>query len=460
MEYDATRPLEGNCEIKLYKFDDAKGKETFWHSSAHVLGETLELEFGVHLTHGPPTSDGFFYDSYSGVDKFSEKNYATIEKCAKKIASEKQTFERLVLTKEQALTLFKHNPFKIATISGKIKDGKSVTAYRCGDLIDLCTGPHIPSTQLIKGFKVMKNSGTNWLGKVTNDSLQRIYAISFPSQKQLDEYVHFREEAERRDHRTIGQAQNLFTHFGLAPGCAFWYPAGAHIYNKLMDMCREQYRTRGYQEVITPNIFNLKLWKQSGHYENYKENMFLFKSEGAGFGLKSMNCPSHCVMFEHGVHSYRDLPLRYADFGVLHRDEISGALCGLIRVRRFQQDDGHIFCTPEQISSEIENVLDFLKHVYAIFGFTFKLQLSTRPENRLGSDDLWDKAESALEEALNASGMPWTFNHGDGAFYGPKIDCQVYDALKRPNQCGTIQVDFQQPIRFNLQYQSENAAEE
>ena len=239
------------------------------------------------------------------------------------------------MTKEEALRLFGANPFKIATISGKIKDGKSVTAYRCGDLIDLCTGPHIPSTQLVKGFKVMKNSGTNWLGKVTNDSLQRIYAISFPTQKLLDEYIHFREEAERRDHRIIGVQQNLFNHFGLAPGCAFWYPAGAHIYNKLIALCREQYRVRGYDEVITPNIFNLKLWKQSGHYENYKENMFLFKSEGAGFGLKSMNCPSHCVMFEHGVHSYRDLPLRYADFGVLHRDEISGALCGLIRVRRF-----------------------------------------------------------------------------------------------------------------------------
>jgi len=335
MDYDATRPLEGNCEIRLHKFESDKGKETFWHSSAHVLGETLELEFGVHLTHGPPTSDGFFYDSYAGADKFTEKNYATIEKCAKKIAGEKQTFERLVLTKEEALRLFGANPFKIATISGKIKDGKSVTAYRCGDLIDLCTGPHIPSTQLVKGFKVMKNSGTNWLGKVTNDSLQRIYAISFPTQKLLDEYIHFREEAERRDHRIIGVQQNLFNHFGLAPGCAFWYPAGAHIYNKLIALCREQYRVRGYDEVITPNIFNLKLWKQSGHYENYKENMFLFKSEGAGFGLKSMNCPSHCVMFEHGVHSYRDLPLRYADFGVLHRDEISGALCGLIRVRRF-----------------------------------------------------------------------------------------------------------------------------
>lgn len=348
--------------------------------------------------------------------------------------------------------MFGDNPFKVATISGKIKDGKSVTAYRCGDLIDLCTGPHIPSTQLIKGFKVMKNSATNWLGKVTNDSLQRIYAISFPSQKQLDEYIHFREEAERRDHRIIGNQQKLFTHFGLAPGCAFWYPQGAHIYNKLIEFIRDQYRVRGYQEVITPNIFNLNLWKQSGHYEKYKENMFLFKSEGAGFGLKSMNCPSHCVMFEHGVHSYRDLPLRYADFGVLHRDEVSGALCGLIRVRRFQQDDAHIFCTPDQIASEIANVLDFLKHVYAIFGFTFHLQLSTRPENKLGSEEQWDQAEAALEQALNVSGLPWTFNHGDGAFYGPKIDCQIYDALNRPNQCGTIQVDFQQPIRFNLQY--------
>jgi len=233
--------------------------------------------------------------------------------------------------------MFKANPFKISTISSKIKDGKSVTVYKCGDLIDLCTGPHIPSTKLIKGFKVMRNSASYWLSKATNDSLQRVYAISFPSQKELDEYIHFREEAERRDHRIIGRQQGLFNHFEVSPGCAFFYPKGAMIYNKLMDMIREQYRVRGFDEVITPNIYNLKLWKSSGHYQNYKDNMFLFKGEnGDSSGLKPMNCPAHCVMFEHGIHSYRDLPLRYADFGVLHRNEISGALCGLIRVRRFQ----------------------------------------------------------------------------------------------------------------------------
>ena len=394
------------------------------------------------------------------MQKFSESNYAVIEKVAKKICSDDQKFLRLVLTKEQALEMFKANPFKVATIMGKIQDGKSVTAYKCGDLIDLCTGPHIPTTKIIKGFKVMRNSASNWLGKVTNDSLQRIYAISFPSQKELDEYIHFREEAEKRDHRIIGRQQNLFHHFEVSPGCAFFFPYGTKIYNKLTEMIREQYRVRGFQEVLSPNIFNLKLWKQSGHYQNYKDNLFLFKSEEQGFGLKPMNCPAHALMYDHGIHSYRDLPIRYADFGVLHRNEISGALCGLIRVRRFQQDDAHIFCTPEQIRQEVQSSLDFLEHIYGIFGFTYELQLSTRPENRLGTEEQWDLAESQLEAALNAFGKPWTYNVGDGAFYGPKIDIQVYDALKRKNQCGTIQVDFQQPIRFNLQYQHENAAQE
>ena len=248
-----------------------------------------------------------------------------------------------------------------------------MTVYKCGDLIDLCTGPHIPTTKLIKSFKVMKNSASYWLGKATNDSLQRVYAISFPSAKEMEEYIHFREEAEKRNHRIIGQQQKIFTHFETSPGCAFFYPHGAMVYNKLMDLIREQYRVRGFNEVMTPNMYNLKLWKQSGHYQNYKDNLFLFKSEDAGFGLKPMNCPAHCTMFAHDIHSYRDLPLRYADFGVLHRNEISGALNGLIRVRRFQQDDAHIFCTQEQLTSQIEESLDFLEYIYGLFGFSYEL---------------------------------------------------------------------------------------
>lgn len=301
------------------------------------------------------------------------------------------------MTKAQALELFGDNPFKVSLISSKIADGGKVTAYKCGDLIDLCTGPHVPSTKMIKAFKVMKNSSAYWLGDANNDSLQRVYGISYPSKKELDEYIHFKEEAEKRDHRTIGRQQKLFDTHEMSPGCAFFYPHGTVIYNKLMELIREQYRVRGYSEVLSPNIFNLKLWKTSGHYQAYKENLFMWKIEGQGFGMKPMNCPAHCIMFDHEIRSYRDLPLRFGDFGVLHRNEISGALSGLTRVRRFQQDDAHIFCATSQLADEVMGVLDFLDYIYGIFGFTFELHLSTRPEERLGSDAQWDEAEAALE---------------------------------------------------------------
>lgn len=262
--------------------------------------------------------------------------------------------------------------------------------------------------------------------------------MTFPSKKELDEHILFIEEAAKRDHRIIGKQQNLFSHHMLSPGCGFWYPHGAKIYNKLVEMIRAEYRCRGYNEVITPNMFNLKLWKTSGHYKNYKDNIYLFKVESQGFGMKPMNCPGHCLMFDSTVRSYRELPIRFGDFGVLHRNEITGALSGLTRVRRFQQDDAHIFCAPNQIMTEVLGVLDFLDHVYGVFGFQFELDLSTRPADKLGDDAMWDSAEAALEEALNKFGKPWKLNPGDGAFYGPKIDIKVFDALKRPHQCGTV----------------------
>jgi threonyl-tRNA synthetase len=359
-----------------------------------------------------------------------------------------------VLTKEESLRLFASNPFKVSLITAKIPDGGKVTAYRCGTLIDLCTGPHIPSTKIIKAFKVMKNSSAYWLGNAENDSLQRVYGVTFPTKAEMDEYIKLREEAAKRDHRTIGKAQGLFDSHQLSPGCAFMYPRGTYIYNGLMDLIREQYRVRGFQEVISPNIFHLKLWKTSGHYEKYQENIFLLKAENQGFGVKPMNCPAHCLMFANEQRTYKELPVRFADFGVLHRNEISGALSGLTRVRRFCQDDAHQFCTEEQMMDEILGNLDFLDHIYGLFGFRFELELSTRPEKRLGADELWDKAEAALENALNKFGRPWKLNPGDGAFYGPKIDIKVFDAFKRAHQCGTVQLDFQNPIRFNLQYKT------
>ena len=319
----------------------------------------------------------------------------------------------------------------------------------------MCTGPHVPTSKMIKAFKVTKNSSAYWLSKATNDSLQRVYAISFPSKDELKLHMERLKEAARRDHRIVGKRQDLYDNHVLAPGCAFFYPKGAFIYNKLMEMIREEYRFRGYSEVMTPNTYNLKLWKTSGHYKNYLENMFLFKIENQGFGLKSMNCPGHCLMFNNELRTYRELPIRFSDFGVLHRNELSGALSGLTRVRRFQQDDAHHFVRKDQIMDEIMIVLDFIDHVYGIFGFTFELELSTRPENRLGDEALWDEAEDALTRALNKFGKPWVINAGDGAFYGPKIDIQVRDSLARSHQCGTIQLDFQLPIRFNLQYKTE-----
>jgi threonyl-tRNA synthetase len=456
--WDVARPLEGDCELQLHKFDDPRGKEVFWHSSAHILGEALESLYGARLTHGPPTDTGFFYDSYMGQTSLSAEMTEKLEKKAKAIADQKQPYERVVVTKEECLQLFGSNPFKVAMISSKLPEGSSTTVYRCGPFVDLCKGPHLPNTGKVKAFAVTKSSSALWLGKVGNDDLQRVYAVSFPDKKELAEWKKLQEEAAKRDHRLIGIQQDLFFFEELSPGSCFFLPHGCRIYNKLVDIIREQYFTRGYTEVVTPNMYNLKLWETSGHAAKYKENMFCFDIEGQEFGLKPMNCPGHCIMFKHRKRSYRELPMRFADFGVLHRNELSGALTGLTRVRRFQQDDAHIFCTVAQIKEEVAGVLDMIATVYKFFGMTFALKLSTRPETYLGEVAVWDKAEAALTEALEdfkaKTGQSWSLNPGDGAFYGPKIDVQVFDALKRAFQCATVQLDFVQPQRFDLKYQA------
>lgn len=293
IHWDIGRPLEGDCEIKLHSFEDPEGKMAFWHSSSHILGQALEVEFGVHLCYGPATQDGFYYDAHSGSEAFTNEHYAKIEASAKKIASQKQSFERLVLTKEEALRLFSYNPFKVQLITNKVPDDGNATAYRCGPLVDLCMGPHLQNTSKVKAFKVMKNSSSYWLGAKENDTLQRIYGVSFQSKKELDDYIHFKEEAERRDHRNIGREQKLFYNHPYSPGSWFFTKEGTIIYNKLVELIRHQYTFRGYSEVISPNIFNLRLWKVSGHYQNYKENMFMFGGDGCGMGVKPMNCPGH-----------------------------------------------------------------------------------------------------------------------------------------------------------------------
>ncbi|CAG8544352.1 14485_t:CDS:10 [Gigaspora margarita] len=432
--FDLIRPLETDCTLELLDFEHDEGKKVFWHSSAHVLGEACERHYGCHLCIGPPLDDGFYYEM-------------ALKTIAKGAIKEKQPFERLVVSKENLLEMF-----KVYLINSKIADGSSTTVYRCGPLIDLCMGPHVPHTGKIKAFEITKNSASYFLGDSKNDSLQRIYGISFPDTKQMTEYMKFIEEAAKRHHKKIGQDQELFFFDELSPGSCFFLPNGTRIYNALMDLIKSEYRKRGYQEVITPNMYNTKLWERSGHLQNYEENMFCFEIEKEKFALKPMNCPGHCLIFKHRDRSYRELPLRLADFGVLHRNELSGALTGLTRVRRFQQDDAHIFCRHDQIEEEINSALEFLKHVYGVFGFTFQLKLSTRPEKYLGTVEVWDQAEKRLEEALNKFGEPWEFNPGDGAFYGPKIDIIVSDAIKRKHQCATLQLDFQLPERFELEY--------
>ncbi|XP_039775717.1 threonine--tRNA ligase, mitochondrial 1-like [Panicum virgatum] len=457
--WDMGRPLEGDCKLQLFKFDSNEGRDTFWHSSAHILGEALERAYGCKLCIGPCTTrgEGFYYDAYYNDLTLNEEHFSIIENQAQKAVTEKQPFERIEVSRAEALEMFAENKFKVEIIN-ELPEDKTITVYRCGPLVDLCRGPHIPNTSFVKAFACLKASSSYWRGKADRESLQRVYGISFPDSKRLKEYKHFLEEAKKRDHRLLGQAQELFFFHPLSPGSCFFLPHGARIYNKLMDFLRQQYRDRGYQEVLSPNIYNMQLWETSGHAANYKENMFVFEIEKQEFGLKPMNCPGHCLMFDNRVRSYRELPLRMADFGVLHRNELSGALTGLTRVRRFQQDDAHIFCRENQIKDEVKGVLEFINHVYEIFGFKYELELSTRPEKYLGDIETWNKAEQQLTEALNEFGKPWQINEGDGAFYGPKIDIGVFDALKRKFQCATLQLDFQLPLRFKLTYSAEDEA--
>jgi threonyl-tRNA synthetase len=501
--WDLTRPFEGDSKLELLDWDDVEARDTYWHSSAHVLGYALERVFSAKLSVGPPLEDGgFFYEGETNRP-VTEADYKSIEQAMQELVKQKTPYQRLVIAKEDALKLFNYTEFKSKILASKVPEGGFCTVYRCGKLIDPCRGPHLPDTGRVKAIAVTKNSSSYFEGKAENATLQRVYAISFPKEAQLKEWKALQEEAAKRDHRNIGRQQDLFGFHDVSPGSAFWLPHGARLYNTLIEFQRKQYRRRGFDEVISPNIYNAKLWMVSGHWQKYADAMFRTVCEHEDYGLKPMNCPGHCLMFGMRPRSYKELPIRFADFGVLHRNELSGALTGLTRVRRFQQDDAHIFCRMDQITEEIESALGFLKDVYGIFGFKFFLKLSTRPENRLGEDKVWDEAEARLTTALNSfCGIPaelsdpmkegatfkfdgtpasikklkalvkkleknppvegafkapvfadaWEENPGDGAFYGPKIDIVVEDALKRRHQCATIQLDFNLPERFGLKY--------
>ncbi|XP_028707178.2 threonine--tRNA ligase 2, cytoplasmic isoform X3 [Macaca mulatta] len=453
--WDLDRPLEGDSSLELLTFDNEEAQAVYWHSSAHILGEAMELYYGGHLCYGPPIENGFYYDMFIEDRAVSSTELSALENICKAIIKEKQPFERLEVSKEILLEMFKYNKFKCRILNEKV-DTATTTVYRCGPLIDLCKGPHVRHTGKIKTIKIFKNSSTYWEGNPEMETLQRIYGISFPDNKMMRNWEKFQEEAKNRDHRKIGKEQELFFFHDLSPGSCFFLPRGAFIYNTLMDFIREEYHKRDFTEVLSPNMYNSKLWEASGHWQHYSENMFTFEIEKDTFALKPMNCPGHCLMFAHRPRSWREMPMRFADFGVLHRNELSGTLSGLTRVRRFQQDDAHIFCTVEQIEEEIKGCLQFLQSVYSTFGFSFQLNLSTRPENFLGEIEMWNEAEKQLQNSLMEFGEPWKMNPGDGAFYGPKIDIKIKDAIGRYHQCATIQLDFQLPIRFNLTYVSKD----
>ncbi|XP_033616954.1 threonine--tRNA ligase 2, cytoplasmic [Fukomys damarensis] len=453
--WDLDRPMEGDSTLELLMFDSEEAQAVYWHSSAHILGEAMELYYGGHLCYGPPTENGFYYDMFIRDRAVSSTELAVLENICKTIIREKQPFERLEVSKETLLDMFKYNKFKCRILKEKVNT-PTTTVYRCGPLIDLCKGPHVRHTGKIKSIKIFKNSSAYWEGSPEMETLQRIYGISFPDNKMMKTWEKFQEDAKNRDHRKIGKEQELFFFHDLSPGSCFFLPRGAFIYNTLTNFIREEYHSRNFTEVLSPNMYNSKLWETSGHWQHYSENMFTFDIEKETFALKPMNCPGHCLMFAHRPRSWREMPIRFADFGILHRNELAGTLSGLTRVRRFQQDDAHIFCMVEQTEEEVKGCLQFLQSVYSTFGFSFQLNLSTRPENFLGETEMWDEAEKQLQNSLMEFGKPWKINPGDGAFYGPKIDIKIKDAIGRYHQCATIQLDFQLPIRFNLTYVSKD----
>jgi len=448
---DLNFPIEENAKFEILTFDSEEGKHVYWHSSSHIMAAAIKNLFPeVKLGIGPPIEQGFYYDFSGKV--FSDHELGKIEEEIKKLIKSAEPFERKEISKAEAKKLFASELFKLQLIE-EIPD-KKVSIYRTGNFVDLCEGPHVPSSDKIGALKLLKTSAAYWKGDQKNQQLQRIYGISFRTQKELDAFVKMREEAEARDHRNIGKALDLFSFHDFAPGFPFFHPKGTIIFNVLADFMRAEYRKRGYAEVITPQVLNKNLWVQSGHWEHYKKNMYVFEIEDEGeFAIKPMNCPSHIIIFKERPRSYKELPIRYADFATLHRHELSGTLAGLFRVRKLAQDDAHIFVEPEKIKGEIKNVIEFVKFIYEkVFGFEFHVELSTKPKDSMGDPKLWDSAEKDLAEALIESGMKYKLNPGDGAFYGPKIDFHIKDALGRTWQCATIQLDFQMPERFELEY--------
>ncbi|ARV92502.1 threonine--tRNA ligase [Bacillus cereus] len=455
--YDLRRNIEENAEVEIITIDSNEGVEITRHSAAHILAQAVKRMYGdINLGVGPVIENGFYYDM-DLPSSVNVEDLRKIEKEMKKIINENIKIERVEVSREEAAKLFQemNDRLKLELLEA-IPSGESVTLYKQGEFVDLCRGPHLPFTGYLKAFQLTHVSGAYWRGDSNNQVLQRIYGVAFSSQKELEEYLHFVEEAAKRNHRKLGSELELFMFSEEAPGMPFYLPKGQMIRNELEAFLREIQKEYNYQEVRTPFMMNQEVWERSGHWGHYKDNMYFSEVDNKSFALKPMNCPGHMLMFKNKLHSYRELPIRMCEFGQVHRHEFSGALNGLLRVRTFCQDDAHLFVTPKQIEDEIKSVMAQIDYVYKTFGFEYEVELSTRPEDSMGDDKLWEQAEAALENVLQSLNYKYRLNEGDGAFYGPKIDFHIKDALNRSHQCGTIQLDFQMPEKFDLNYIDEN----
>ncbi|MES9811836.1 MAG: threonine--tRNA ligase [Candidatus Thiodiazotropha sp.] len=457
---DTSYLVDKDCEVAIVTSRDDEALELIRHDAAHAMAQAVqELYPGTQVTIGPAIEDGFYYD-FARDEAFTPDDLKKIEQRMHEIVKRNLPLQREVWDREEAIRTFDSigEKYKVEIIKEFIPEGEEVSAYRQGDWFDVCRGPHLPSTGMLgKGFKLMKVAGAYWRGDSNNEMLQRIYGTAWRDKKELKTYLHRLEEAEKRDHRKIGKAQDLFHTQEEAPGMAFWHDKGWRIYLVIQQYIRDKLKDHGYQEVHTPQVIDRTLWEKSGHWEKFRDDIFTTETDDRTYAIKPMNCPAHIQIYNHGLKSYRDLPLRLAEFGSCHRNEPSGTLHGLMRVRNFVQDDAHIFCSEDQILGEVQAFNDLLLEVYKDFGFDEVLViLSTRPEKRVGSDEVWDKAEKALEEALNQQGLDWELHPGEGAFYGPKIEFSLRDCLGRVWQLGTIQLDFSMPERLGASYIAED----
>ncbi|RLD99278.1 MAG: threonine--tRNA ligase [Aquificota bacterium] len=451
---DLTAPVNGDCEVEPVTFRDSEGREVYWHSTAHIMAAAVkELFPTAKVTIGPPVETGFYYD-FDYERPFTPEDLEKIEAKMAEIIARDEPFRREEVSKDEAIRLFKEmgENYKVEIIE-EIPDDK-VSLYHTGEaFVDLCRGPHIPSSGKVKAVKLLSVAGAYWRGDERNPMLQRIYGVSYPSQEDLEDYLRFLEEARRRDHRRLGKELDLFSiREEVGPGFIIYHPKGALVRTILEDFEKQEHLKRGYQIVMGPTLLKAELWKKSGHWDHYREMMYFTQVDEELYGIKPMNCLAHILIYKSRIRSYRDLPLRYFELGTVHRHEKSGVLHGLLRARAFTQDDAHIFCTPGQLKDEIKGVLNFIHDVMEMFGFPYEVEISTRPEKSIGSDEMWERATSALKESLEELGLPYEICEGEGAFYGPKIDVKLTDAIGRKWQCGTVQCDFALPERFDLTY--------